>query len=136
MLRLALEGEPEAEIDPARARSPGATGYTVDTLHELRLELGRETTLVICCSAPTSTRSSAPGTGPDEVKRLAKIAVFKRPGFSQENRQAQTPLVDMQPMAVAGSEIRARVARGEPIDGLVPAAVANYIAEHGLITPH
>jgi nicotinic acid mononucleotide adenylyltransferase len=33
---------------------------------------------------------------------------------------------------VTGSEIRARVARGEPIDAMVPAAVAGYIVEHGL----
>ena len=38
MLRLALEGEPAFELD-ARELVPGASGYTVDTLHELRLEL-------------------------------------------------------------------------------------------------
>ena len=129
MLRLALESEPEAEIDP-RELGPGATGYTVDTLHELRLELGRETTLVLLLGTDQHEKL---GTWhrPDEVKRLAKIAVFKRPGFSKRIDK-ETLLVDMPPMAVAGSEIRARVARGDPIDALVPTAVASYIVEHGL----
>jgi nicotinate-nucleotide adenylyltransferase len=65
------------------------------------------------------------------VKRVAKIAVCKRPGFEKKIGK-ETLLVDMPPMAVAGSEIRARVARGEPIDAMVPTAVAGYIAEHGL----
>jgi nicotinate-nucleotide adenylyltransferase len=43
----------------------------------------------------------------------------------------------MPPMEVSGSEIRARVTAGESIDGLVPPAVAGYIAEHGLYrAPH
>ena len=129
MLRLALESEQEGEIDP-RELAPGATGYTVDTLHELRLELGRETTLVLLLGADQYEKL---GTWhrPDEVKRLARIAVFKRPGFHKKiDREAM--VVDMPPMAVAGSEIRARVARGEPIDAMVPTAVAGYIAEHGL----
>jgi nicotinic acid mononucleotide adenylyltransferase len=33
---------------------------------------------------------------------------------------------------VSAREIRARLARGEPIDGLVPAVVARAIAENGL----
>jgi len=129
MLRLALESEPEAEIDP-RELAPGATGYTVDTLHELRLELGRETTLVLLLGADQYEKLGS-WHRPDEVKRLAKIAVYKRPG-SEKKIGKEALLVDMPPMAVAGSEIRARVARGEPIEAMVPAGVAGYIAEHGL----
>ena len=71
---------------------------------------------------------------PDEVKRLARIGVFRRPGFSKKIDREML-LVDMEPMAVAGSEIRARLARGEPIDEMVSASVARYIAEHGLYRP-
>lgn len=129
MLRLALEGEREGEIDP-RELAPGASGYTVDTLHELRLELGRETTLVLLLGADQYEKLGS-WHRPDEVKRVARIAVFRRPGFDKKiDKEALR--VDMQPMAVAGSEIRARLARGEPIDEMVPAPVAGYIAEHGL----
>ena len=129
MLRLALEGEPGFELD-ARELSPGASGYTVDTLHELRLELGRDATLVLLLGADQYEKL---GTWhrDDEVKRLARIAVVKRPGFEKKLERGALR-VDMEPMAVSGTEIRARVARGEDIAALVPAPVAAYIAEHGL----
>ena len=129
MLRLALEGDPAFEID-ARELAPGASAYTVDTLHELRLELGRDTALVLLIGADQYAKLAA-WHRPDEIKRLARIAAAKRPGF-EKKLDRQTLQVDMPPMAVAGSEIRARVARGEAIDGLVPPAVARYIGEHGL----
>jgi len=134
MLRLALESEAAWEID-TREIAPGASGYTVDTLLELRLELGRETALVLLIGADQHDRLGA-WHRPDEIKRLAKIAVFRRPGFGKRPGK-ETLVVEMQPMTVSGSEIRARLARGDSIDGMVPAAVAGYIAEHGLYrVPH
>jgi nicotinate-nucleotide adenylyltransferase len=129
MLRLALGDGSEDEID-ARELSPGASGYTVDTLHELRLELGRDTTLVLVIGADQYEKLGAWHRA-DEVKRLARIAVVKRPRFEKKIGK-HTLAVEMEPMAVSGSEIRARVARGAAIDDLVPAPVASYIAEHGL----
>jgi len=129
MLRLALEGETESEID-TRELAPGASGYTVDTLLELRLELGRETEMILLLGSDQYQKLGA-WHRPDEVKRLAKIAVYPRPGFEKKIGK-ETLRVDMAPMAVAGSEIRARVARGEPIDAMVPASVASYVAAHGL----
>jgi len=129
MLRLALEGEAESEID-TRELAPGASGYTVDTLLELRLELGRETEMILLLGADQYEKLGA-WHRPDEVKRLAKIAVYPRPGFEKKIGK-ETLRVDLAPMAVAGSEIRARVARGEPIDAMVPASIAGYIAAHGL----
>ena len=130
MLRLALEGERAFEID-TRELAPGASAYTVDTLHELRLELGRETTLVLLIGADQYAKLAG-WHRPDEVRRLARIAVAKRPGFDKKKLDRQALRVEMAPTAVSGTEIRARVARGEAIDGLVPRAVASYIDEHGL----
>jgi nicotinic acid mononucleotide adenylyltransferase len=39
---------------------------------------------------------------------------------------------EMEPIPVSSSEVRARVAAGEPIDDLVPAPVAEAIARLGL----
>lgn len=129
MLRLALEGEPAAELD-ARELAPGASGYTIDTLHELRLELGRDTTLVLLIGADQYEKLGTWHRAA-EVRRLARVAVVKRPGIEKKiDREALR--VEMTPMEVSGTGIRARVARGEAIDELVPAPVAAYIAEHGL----
>ena len=127
MLRAALEDEPKYEID-ARELVPGASGYTVDTLRELRLELGADTELWLLLGADQYAKLGA-WHRPEDVKRLAKIAVFARPGSPAPHK---VNVIALEPMNVSASEIRARVARGEDIAALVPPAVAGYIAQHGL----
>jgi nicotinate-nucleotide adenylyltransferase len=122
MLELATAGEPRFGVD-ARELAPGASGYTVDTLNQLKLPRP-----VLLMGADQYAKIDT-WHRPDEVRRLARIVVFGRPGVQLA---ADVPLVPMQPSAVSSSDIRARVARGEDISGLVPAAVANYIAEKGL----
>jgi nicotinate-nucleotide adenylyltransferase len=126
MLRLALGDDDSFEID-SRELGPGPTGYTVDTLEELRLELGADTELWLLMGADQYAKLDT-WHRPQDVKRLAKIGVFARPGISLSN----TSVIPMDPMPVSASEIRARVARGEDISRFVPRAVAGYIAEHRL----
>jgi nicotinate-nucleotide adenylyltransferase len=127
MLRLATEDEPRYEIDP-RELAPGTSGYTFDTLRELRLELGRATELWLLMGADQYGKLDS-WYRPQDVKKLARIAVFARPGVALSER---VHLVPMEPMPISASEIRARVGRGEDISALVPPAVANHIARHGL----
>ena len=126
MLRLALADNDSYEID-ARELGPGATGYTIDTLKELRLEHGADTALWLLMGADQYAKLDS-WHRPDDVRKLARIGVFARPGFSLKN----TPVIPMDPMPISASEIRSRVARGEDISALVPPAVADYIARHGL----
>jgi nicotinate-nucleotide adenylyltransferase len=67
---------------------------------------------------------------PDEVRRLARIAVGSRPGF--EPPEGDVDLLRIEQRPVSSSEVRARVAAGEPINGLVPAEVAREIERLGL----
>ena len=127
MLRLAIAGNDCFEID-ARELAPGASGYTVDTLRELRLELGAATPLWLLLGADQYGKLDS-WYRPQDVKRLARIAVFARPGI---DLSASVHLVPMEPMPISSSEIRARLARGEDISALVPPAVANYIAAQRL----
>lgn len=78
---------------------------------------------------------------PDEVLELARFVVAGRPGFPRESlervlsrlrRPERVAFFEIEPVPVSSSEIRALVARGEPIDGLVPAAVAAEIERLGL----
>ena len=128
MLRLALADDNACEID-ARELAPGASGYTVDTLRELRLELGADTELWLLMGADQYAKLDT-WHRPDDVRRLARIAVFARPGW-QVSGNAVT-MVPFDRIKVSASEIRARLARGEDISALVPAAVADYIARHRL----
>jgi nicotinate-nucleotide adenylyltransferase len=128
MLRLALEGEPRFAVDERELRLE-ATGYTVDTLRALRRELGNDAELYLLMGADQYEKL---GTWhrPEEVKRLARIAVFGRPGI--ELKEAPNVMIPMEPMAVSASELRARARRGEDIGRWVPPAVANYIARRKL----
>ena len=67
---------------------------------------------------------------PDEVRRLARIAVGARPGHPLPEGDVEVLRIDQRP--ISSSEIRARAAAGEPIDDLVPAEVAREIERLGL----
>ena len=80
---------------------------------------------------------------PAEVLELARIAVATRPGFPRSElepvlEQLEQPRVlffEIEPNPAASREIRALVAAGEPLEGLVPPAVAQLISERGLYRP-
>ncbi|MGH8724371.1 MAG: nicotinate (nicotinamide) nucleotide adenylyltransferase [Burkholderiales bacterium] len=124
MLEAALAGEPRFEVD-ARELAPGASGYTVDVLRELRLELGPDTRLWLLMGADQYASLDS-WHRPRDVRKMAKIGVFARPGSRIE--EAGATMVPFEPMSISSTEIRARVARGEDISQLVPPAVAATIA--------
>jgi nicotinate-nucleotide adenylyltransferase len=66
---------------------------------------------------------------PEEVLRLARLAVATRPGFQVEG---DVERFESEPFPVASRWLRERVARGEPIDEYVPSGVADLIRRRGL----
>jgi nicotinate-nucleotide adenylyltransferase len=128
MLRLATADNNLYEID-ARELRPGASGYTLDTLKELRLELGPDAELWLLMGADQYAKFET-WHRPDEVRKLAKIGVFARPGWQVS--EAKVKIVPFEPMNISASEIRARVGRGENMSALVPPAVARYVEREGL----
>jgi len=80
---------------------------------------------------------------PVRVLELVRLGVAMRPGVPEgrlRNVRARLPAPDrvsffeMEPVPVSSSEVRERVARGEPLDELVPPQVAEAIARLGLYT--
>ena len=78
---------------------------------------------------------------PEGVVARARLAVATRPGHPSERLQAvldrlsrpeRVQFFELEPLPISSEEIRERVARGEPIDRLVPPAVAELIDSLGL----
>lgn len=78
---------------------------------------------------------------PNELLRHVRVGVATRPGFPRDVLTAVLGELDdpsrvlffaNEPLPVSSTEIRRRVAAGESVDGLVPAAVAQLIRDRGL----
>ena len=73
-----------------------------------------------------------------------RIAVATRPGFPEERLRAVLARLErpdrvsffaIEPIPVASSELRARLARGEDVGADIPSAVADMIRREGLYRP-
>jgi nicotinate-nucleotide adenylyltransferase len=153
MTRLAVAGLAPTErltVDDREVRRDGPT-YTVDTLRELRAELGDETALVLVIGSdqlrnlPTWHRWT-------ELFGLAHVAATQRERvgldglpaaleheLAARGRQAlpDAPagaivLFSMPAVPVSATALRAQLQRGERPDGLSPPAVLDYIGSNGL----
>jgi nicotinate-nucleotide adenylyltransferase len=72
---------------------------------------------------------------PDEILRWVRLAVGTRSGYPPPDLERYGDRVlsfHLESPPVSSSEIRARISRGDPVDGLVPPAVAAAISELGL----
>jgi nicotinate-nucleotide adenylyltransferase len=78
---------------------------------------------------------------PDRVLELARLGVATRPGYPREridaalngvSRPDRVSFFELAPLPISSSELRVRAARGEPLDGLVPPAVAREIERRQL----
>jgi nicotinate-nucleotide adenylyltransferase len=159
MAALAVNGIEGLAASDVELRAPGPS-YTADTLTRFRetSRLGASQIFFITGAdafAEIETWHRYP-----EVLDLANFVVVARPGFPVEQLRTLLPalairmtsvglqasrqppvasrqsilLVDAPTPDVSSTEIRRRLAAGEPLTGLVPAAVARHIAQHGLYT--
>ena len=70
-----------------------------------------------------------------ELFSLASFAVFGRPTDGAavgERPRAGVVHVEMEPIAISATDIRARIARGEDVSAMLPAPVLQYIRRHHL----
>ena len=78
---------------------------------------------------------------PDRVLELARLGVATRPGYpldrieaalTRVSRPDRVLLFELEPLPISSRDLRAQIAGGGPVDGLVPPAVAAEIARLGL----
>jgi nicotinate-nucleotide adenylyltransferase len=148
MLRLAIDSQ-DGEPGRPRPRPPwrvctleidrGGKSYTVDTMRQLHEELPKASLFFLIGS--DALRDVARWKDPPEIFRLATPLVVHRAGepapdlatlaeLCQGSTQPQ--VINMPAVDISSTEIRRRVATGEPIEAVTPATVAEYIAQNSL----
>jgi len=140
MVRLAIAGEPAFKLSTMEIDRPGPS-YTVDTMAELRNQIGAEGKLYFILGWDNLNQLPR-WHQPLRLVNLCHLVPVRRVGFVSpdlEALEAAIPglvkslvVLDTPQIEISASEIRARVARGLSIHQLVPEPVERYIIEHGL----
>jgi nicotinate-nucleotide adenylyltransferase len=111
--------------------------YTVDTLRELR-ERSPDDELVLILGGDQAAAIPTVWHEPDEVLRLATVAVAERAGAERARVEeaiggrAELRFFEMPRIDVSSTMVRERAASGQPIRYLVPDKVANFIGAQSL----
>lgn len=156
MAALAVNGVDGLRVSDMELAAPGPS-YTADTLvrfHEQFDARASQIFFIIGADAfaEIETWSRYPG-----VLNLANFVVVSRPGTTLQQLRQRLPqlksrmrlplgqgaapaaaeetlifLVDAPTPDVSSTDIRRRIAAGEPVSGLVPQAVEQHIRQHGL----
>ena len=134
---LAAAAEPGLEASRAELDRAGPS-FTVDTLEALHAASpGDELTFIV---GGDQALGLPDWREPERVLSLARVAVAARSGSTRDQVLDRCAALDttrldfftMPRLDLSSSDIRARVAAGRPIRHLVPAAVAERVAEQGL----
>jgi nicotinate-nucleotide adenylyltransferase len=141
MTELAVQGDLRLNACPIEV-DRGGRSYTVDTLRTLR-DRGPADERFLLLGGDQAAQLST-WHEPEEILRLATIAVAEREGWERERvleglrevpgAAERVVFFDMPRLDVSSSLVRARVAEGLPVRYLVPDLVAEEIAERGLYT--
>lgn len=159
MVRLAIADQPAFVLDEREVERTTPC-YTVDTLRELRAELGAAQPLCLLMGGDAFLQLHTWHEW-ERLFDLAHIVVGYRPGFTLEERihsataelqrhyqqrLCAANILSQQPcggvtelaipkLEISATDIRRRVAEGRTIRYLLPNAVADYIHQHHLYTP-
>jgi nicotinate-nucleotide adenylyltransferase len=129
MLDLAVRGNPRFAVERIELHLP-APSYTVLTLRALRAR-EPETRFALLVGADAA-REIPTWREAGELSRLACVVAFARAGVAAPGSGVVDRVIEVPAVAISATEIRARVAQGRSIRYLVPDAVGDYIARHGL----
>lgn len=155
MVQLACAGNPRLTVDDRECRRSGPS-YTVDTLRELRAELGDDQPLCLLMGVDAFVALTTWSRW-EQLFELAHVAIARRPGFALEASALARPLaaqletrvtesmseIHAQPaglvavcmitaLDISGTAIRASVAQGRSPRYLLPDSVLDYIHRHQL----
>ena len=150
MTAIAVAAEQGLETSDLEMDTDGPS-FTIDTLNRLEA-LGIEGRAVCFITGADAFREIESWKSHAELLVRCHFAVVSRPGMPASHLKAALPglagkmvegpgpsgtktaihLVDAATAAVSSTDVRRAVTTGQPLDGLVPNAVADHIARHRL----
>ena len=140
MLRLAIHDTAGFEVSDVELGRTGPT-LTVETLRELRKDLGEDAEVRFILGFDVLDRFHQ-WVEPEQVVTLARLMAVSRPGYADfdwSGFYARNPYArgrvdcrDSTAVDISASELRARIAAGESVGGLLPPTVEQYIRDNGL----
>jgi len=136
-----LRGLDVSDVEVSRE----GTSYTIETVEELRRDLGPEIELVLIIGAD-SLLELPTWKGARRLVETTTFAIVPRPGFRETDWDAlaralgaeaaeklRSSVVEVaEPVDISSTEVRRRIAEEKSFAGLVRAPVARYIGEKGL----
>ncbi len=152
MVELAVAGESRLMCDTRELQRSGPS-YTIDSLIELRQELGEQTSLslIMGCDALLDIDSWYRWK---EILDWAHVVVIARPGWRlpvqgpvaqwiedntlgavdgiKERTAGGILIEELRPLAISSTEIRAMLASDHSVRYLLPESVLDYIEQHKL----
>lgn len=140
MVRLAIAGKPYFKLSTMEVERAGPS-YTVDTIAELRAQLGTGDELFFILGWDNLAQFPK-WKEPSRIIKMCRLVAVPRPGYSLPDLssvEASLPglsrrliLLDKPEVDIVATEIRDRVAQGLSIRHLVPEPVDEYIRQHKL----
>jgi nicotinate-nucleotide adenylyltransferase len=130
MVAAAVEGIEGLEASPLEIDRAGPS-YTVETLEALAAP-GRPLFLVVGADVAAQLPT---WVGYERLPNLATLVVVDRTGATLDPERGgswRMERLTIPRLEVSSTDLRARAARGWPLDGLVPPGAVRIIAERGL----
>ncbi len=138
MTVVATARDPRFDVTRADIDRGGPT-YTVDTLRDLERDFAQahpdDTVEWFFITGADALADIVGWRDPERILTTAHLIGVTRPGHVLANPglpEGSATLIEVPALAISSTDVRARVAAGEPIGYLVPDAVAAFIAKHGL----
>lgn len=144
MTFLAIANNPVFHISRLEIDRPGFS-YTFDTVNHIKKEYGQDTELYFITGADVM-RDILTWYRAEQLLKICHFVAASRPGFTlldymahhdldRFRRSGSIHLIEVPAMAISSTDLRRRIAVGEPIRYLVPEAVENYIYKNKLYLP-
>ena len=132
MLEAAMEGVDGVVVSRMELDRPGPT-YTADTFEELHGQYS-DADLFLIVGADAAA-DLATWDRQKVIRDLATIVIVSRADIEEPGAPGpdwRVEHVRIPPLAISSTDLRRRVANGDPLDGLMPPAAIRCLRERGL----